>query len=123
MQDMIAAGAAWFDDQRRKHLSVYVTYQRVGAVGTSSVPVTIGMSRWDSVDAAGQVTRYETRDYLVSVDDLQQPPARGDTITEVDYRGRRCVYEVSAPGGQAAWQWADRGQRIRRVHTTLLEVL
>ena len=118
MRDMIAAGAEWFDQQRREHLSVYVTYRRRGAVSVDTVPATIGMSRWDSVDSSGQIARYETRDYLVGVIDLEAPPAVGDRITEVGADGTARVYEVTAVGGNNHWQWADRGQRIRRIHTT-----
>ncbi len=117
MQDMIGRGAAWFEQQRRQHLSVFVTYKRVGAVSALTIPATVGMSRWDSVDASGQISRYETRDYLIGVIDLSDPPTRGDRITEVAADGTKRVYEVAAIGGNNPWQWADRGQRIRRIHT------
>lgn len=120
MQDLIAAGGAWFDAMRRQHLSVSVAYTRAGSMVPITVPATVGMSRWDSVDASGQLVRYETRDYLIGVDDLPAAPARGDRIAETDYTGKTSRYEVTAVGGNNPWQWADRGQRIRRIHTTLL---
>lgn len=122
MQDMIAKGAAWFDAQRKEHLSVMVDYQPTGAMFAKAVHATIGMSRWDSMDAAGQMVRFETRDYFVSVDEMRDNPKRGDRIHETDAAGTRRTYEVMVPGGSNnPWTWADRGQRIRRIHTQLVE--
>lgn len=122
MQDMIAKGAAWFDAQRKQHLAVNVEYKPAASMFAKSVPATIGMTRWDSVDAAGAVVRFETRDYFVSVSDYQPDPKRGDKIHEIDASGTRRTYEVMVPGGaNNPWSWADRGQRIRRIHTQLVE--
>ncbi len=122
MQDMIAKGAAWFDQQRKEHLSVMVDYQPTGAMFAKSVHATIGMTRWDSMDSVGQMIRFETRDYFVSVDEMRDNPKRGDRIHETDAAGTRRTYEVMVPGGaNNPWSWADRGQRIRRIHTQLVE--
>lgn len=122
MQDIIAKGAAWFDAQRKAHMAVYVDYQPLGAMFSRRVPATIGMMRWDAMDAAGQMIRFDTRDYFVSVSDYQAEPRRGDKIHETDEAGARRTYEVMVPGGQNnPWSWADRGQRIRRIHTQLVE--
>lgn len=122
MQDMIAKGAQWFDQQRKQHLSVMVSYQAQGSMFASSVHATVGMTRWDSIDTAGQVVRFETRDYFISADELATAPRRGDRITETDYGGTERVYEVTVPGGSNnPWSWADRGQRIRRIFTQLVD--
>jgi hypothetical protein len=122
MQDMIAKGASWFDQQRKKHLAVTVEYQAAGTMFAKSFPATIGMSRWDSIDASGQMIRFETRDYFVGVDEMRDNPRRGDRIHETDASGIRRTYEVMVPGGaNNPWSWADRGQRIRRIHTQLVE--
>jgi len=122
MQDMIAKGAAWFDQQRKEHLSVLVDYKPAGSMFSKQVHATIGMTRWDSVDAAGQMIRFETRDYFISADEMRDNPRRGDKIHETDAAGTRRTYEVMVPGGaNNPWSWADRGQRIRRIHTQLSE--
>lgn len=122
MQDLIAKGAAWFDSQRKQHLAVTVEYRPLGTMFTRAVPATVGMMRWDAIDAAGQMIRFDTRDYFVSVSDYQPEPKRGDRILETDHTGARRTYEVMVPGGQSnPWSWADRGQRIRRIHTQLVE--
>jgi hypothetical protein len=122
MQDMIARGVSWFEQQRKEHLSVMVEYQPAGAMFAKSVAATIGMTRWDATDAAGQLVRFETRDFFVGVDDYKDAPKRGDKIHETDASGTRRTFEVMIPGGGSnPWAWADRGQRIRRIHTQLLE--
>jgi hypothetical protein len=122
MQDMIAKGAAWFDQQRKEHLSVMVDYQSTGTMFTKQVHATIGMTRWDSVDAAGQMVRFETRDYFVNTEELRDNPRRGDKVHETASDGTRRTYEVMVPGGaNNPWVWADRGQRIRRIFTQLVE--
>lgn len=124
MQDMIAAGAEWFESQRRQHMSVNVSYKPADSQQSVSVPATIGMTRFDSLDASGQMIRFETRDFLIAVADYASDPRRGDTITETDYRGVQRTYEVSMPGSAShPWSWADRGQRIRRVHTQLVDTV
>lgn len=121
MQDMIANGVTWFEQQRREHLAVTVEYLPFGAASASSVRATIGGSRFESVDSAGQVMRFETRDFLISVEDYATAPVRGDQITETQ-GGVARTYEVMIPGGgQNPWLWADRSQRVRRIHTSLVE--
>ena len=116
MQDLIASGAAWFESQRRQHLAYSVEYRP--AVGlTRTVRATLLVGNWESMDAAGQIVRTQTRDWLIHVDDLAQDPKRGDVISAtVD--GVETLYEVAVPAGaQNHWRWNDRLQRIRRVHT------
>ena len=121
MQDMIANGVTWFEQQRREHLAVTVDYIPIGAEEALAVRATIGGSRFESVDSAGQVMRFETRDFLISVEDYATAPVRGDQIVETQ-GGVERAYEVMIPGGgQNPWQWADRSQRVRRIHTTLVE--
>ena len=122
MQDMIAAGVTWFEAQRREHMAVNVDYQPV-VDGEVTVPATVGGSRFESVDAAGQILRFETRDYVIAVQDYAPNPVRGDRIREVDQNGIARIYEVMVPAGAGnPWQWADRSQRARRIHTILVEV-
>lgn len=121
MQDLIASGAAWFDQQRKKHLAVTVGYKPAGEMFERKFPATIGLSRFESIDANNQIVRMETRDYFVSVDDYEPNPKKGDHVIE-EINGIRRTFMVSGPGGTSnAWSWADRGQTIRRIHTQLVE--
>lgn len=121
MQDLIASGAAWFDQQRKKHLSVMVEYKPATAMFSRMVAATIGGSRFEMIDANNQIVRFESRDFFISAEDYPDKPQRGDRIFETINGERRC-YQVTAPGGmQNAWSWADRGQRVRRIHTSLIE--
>ena len=123
MQDLIAKGVTWFEDQRKLHMAVNVEYLGLGSSVPSVVAATIGGSRFESADAAGQIIRYETRDFIVAVEDWPSAPVRGDRITETDTAGVRRVYEVALPAGAGnPWQWGDRSQRVRRIHTTFIGV-
>jgi hypothetical protein len=115
MQDMIAIGETWFRSQRREHLATEVSYQpTVGPART--VLATIVVGRWESVDAAGQIMRTETRDFLVDTTDLAQDPRRGDKLV---YGG--ATYEVTIPpGAEHHWRWSDRNQTLRRIHTMVV---
>jgi hypothetical protein len=85
------------------------------------VAATIGGSRFQMIDANNQMVRYESRDYFISSEDIADAPQRGDRIYETVGGERKC-YQVAAPSGmQNAWAWADRAQRIRRIHTQLIE--
>lgn len=117
MQDMIAAGEAWFEQQRRQHLAVNVEYRPRGALLPRTCRATLVVGKWESLDSAGQIVRMETRDFLIHTDDLPSEPKRGDKIA-VASEGSEQIYEVAIPdGAQAAWRWADRQQRVRRIHT------
>jgi hypothetical protein len=116
MQDMIAIGETWFRSQRREHLATEVSYRpTVGP--TRTVLATIVVGRWESVDAAGQIMRTETRDFLVDTTDLAQDPKRGDKLV---YGG--ATYEVTIPpGAEHHWRWSDRNQTLRRIHTMVTQ--
>lgn len=116
MQDLLALGEAWFEQQRREHLAVTVNYQpQVGLARDCKATLITG--RWESVDTAGNVVRMETRDFIIHRDELPQDPQRGDLIV-VDENGSQKTYRVSIPdGGRNAWRWSDRSERIRRIHT------
>lgn len=123
MQDLIAKGVSWFEEQRKLHMAVNVEYRGLGTLVPVTVPATIGGSRFEAADASGQIIRYETRDFFVSVSDWPEAPVRGDRITETDADGVKRVYEVSLPAGAGnPWQWGDRSQRVRRIHTSLVRV-
>lgn len=116
MQDLISQGAAWFRQQADRHLSVHVDYKAVGSVFPLTVPAMVGMTRHESLDQSGSVTRIESRDFFISTDYLSVVPKKGDRVIEPDGD----VYEVFAPFSSNAWVWADRQQKIRKIHTQLV---
>lgn len=116
MQDLIANAEAWFEGQRRKHLSVLVEYRpKVGLARTCRATLVTG--RWEAMDKAGNIVRIETRDFLIHRDDVWQDPALGDRLSLTE-NGAERLYEVSIPNGsQNAWRWSDRSETVRRIHT------
>jgi mono/diheme cytochrome c family protein len=65
--------------------------------------------------------RTESRDYLVSAEDLVlggvvERPKAGDRIRETEGE-QLLIYEVMAPGGEPPWRWSDRHRRTLRIHT------
>lgn len=115
MQDLIGKGAAWFRSVARDHLSVLVQYRAVGSLVPREVPAMITTTRHESLDNAGQLVRIESRDFFINTDDYSRVPAKGDRIYA---EGK--VYEVFSPFGGNSWVWADRQQKIRKVHTQLV---
>jgi hypothetical protein len=117
MQDLIAKGEAWFEQQRREHLAATVEYRPADSLLPRTCRATLVVGRWEAVDSAGQIVRLETRDFFIHRDDLPQDPKRGDKIA-VDENGSEKLYEVSIPdGSRNAWRWADRSETVRRIHT------
>lgn len=115
MQDLIGKGAAWFRDQARAHLSAAVEYRAVGSLVPQEVPAMITTTRHETVDQAGQLVRIESRDFFINTDDYSRVPQKGDRVY-----AEGNVYEVFSPFGSNPWVWADRQQKIRKVHTQLV---
>ena len=115
MQDMIGRGAAWFRQQAREHLSVTVQYRAIGSLVPRDIPAMITTGRHDTLDQTGQLIRIESRDFFIHTDDYATPPKKGDRIY-----AESAIYEVFAPTGTNSWVWADRQQKIRKVHTQLV---
>ena len=116
MGDLIAAGEAWFEQQRRQHLATQVEYRPTGGLPRFCA-ATLVVGRWERMDASGQLVRFETRDFFLGRSELPQDPQRGDTIL-VTEDGATRTYEVFTPeGASAPWAWGDRAQKVRRVHT------
>jgi hypothetical protein len=118
MQDMMATAATWFETQRRAHLSINADYYKSGSSTAVPCVVTVVTGRWDVMDAAGQMARIQTRDIFVAVSDYSDQPNRGDRIVTSDGE----AYEVIVPPGrQQCWSWADRAEKLRRIHCLRIE--
>ena len=119
MSDLLEQGTAWLDDQRHKHMTRTVVYER----GSDSVELsaTIGRTEFEQADEYGTVHRIEARDYLVRAEDLvlagqQTLPQAGDRIREID-GAQTFIYEVMAPGTEPPWRYSDANRRTLRIHT------
>ena len=94
---------------------VDVTYQRdTDSVGLIAVP---GMTKFQVTDYRGMVIEHESRDFIVSVDDLSLfPPQRGDRIQQGNN-----LYEVMRPdGSDDIWKFSDAARTVVRVHTKFI---
>jgi len=119
MGDLLERGSAWLDDQRTRHLTRLVQYQRGGE--SVEIAATVGRTVFEQADDYGIIHRTESRDYLVLATDLllasvQTLPKAGDRIRETD-GDKVFVYEVMAPGGEPAYRFSDPYRRTLRIHT------
>lgn len=130
MADLLDVGARWLEDQRHRHMTKTVTYQRGG--DSVDAQATVGRTVFEQADdlaTGGVVRRTESRDFLLRVVDLvlggqRVLPRAGDRVRETDTEtGRVFVYEVSAPGsssGAPVFGYADPCRCTFRIHTTLV---
>ncbi|MBX3382147.1 MAG: hypothetical protein WAZ94_01725 [Phycisphaerales bacterium] len=119
MGDLLDRGLAFLDDQRHKHMSRTVVYQR--GAEAKEVLATVGRTEFEQADDAGLIHRVESRDFLVRAADLDLGagpilPRAGDQVRET-VGAQVFVYEVNAPGGQPPFRYSDPYRRVLRVHT------
>ena len=108
---LLEEAAAWLNDQREERLSVPIKYQAKGGT-PAELTATIGRTLFRAENEYGVTIRIESRDFLVSAENLPTEPQRGDRIT---YAGR--IYEVLAPNGEPVWRWSGSQHVTRRIHT------
>jgi hypothetical protein len=120
--DLLDRGAAFLEDQRHRHMSRTVVYQR--GPDAKEVQATIGKTEFEQADDAGLIHRTESRDFLIRTADLDLGagpilPRAGDQVRETvgDVGGSVFVYEVNAPGGQPPFRYSDPYRRTLRIHT------
>ncbi|MCC6230299.1 MAG: hypothetical protein IT432_13880 [Phycisphaerales bacterium] len=116
---MLDKGSAWLEDQRNRHMTRMVTYQRDG--DSVELAATIGRTEFEQADEFGVIHKIESRDYLVLSTDLvlggvQTLPKAGDRIREAD-GAKTFVYEVMAPGSEPPYRYSDPYRRTLRIHT------
>ena len=123
MADLLETGSNWLEDQRTKHATRSVTYQR--GVDSVSVQATIGRTVFEVDNGHGVLERIESRDFLILVADLVLVgwavlPTRGDRIRETQ-GAVTYVYEVMAPGKEPEWRWSDPYRKTLRIHTKQID--
>lgn len=119
MADLLEQSSAWLEDQRVKHMTRQVVYQR--GTDTVEAPATIGETVFEIDDGGGALLRIESRDYLIRAADLVLAgapalPRRGDRIRETE-GAQVFVYEVASPGDEPFWRWSDPYRKTLRLHT------
>jgi len=120
--DLLEQGAAFLDDQRHRHMSRTVVYQR--GTEAKEVQAAVGKTEFEQADDAGLIHRTESRDFLIRTVDLDLGsgpilPRAGDQVRETvgTLGGSVFVYEVNAPGGQPPFRYSDPYRKALRIHT------
>ena len=108
---LLEEAAEWLNGQREECLSVPIEYQFKSG-GSAELTATVGRTLFRAENEYGVTIRVESRDFLVSVNQMPREPQRGDRIT---YAGR--IYEVLAPNGEPVWRWSGPQHVTRRIHT------
>lgn len=119
MADLLEQGAAFLDDQRHRHMSRSVVYQR--GAEAKEVIATVGRTEFEQADDSGLIHRTESRDFLVRTADLDlgsgpTVPRAGDQVRET-VGATVFLYEVNAPGGQPPFRYSDPYRKALRIHT------
>jgi len=117
--DLLEQGAAFLDDQRHRHMSRSVVYQR--GAEAKEVIATVGRTEFEQADDSGLIHRTESRDFLVRTADLDlgsgpTVPRAGDQVRET-VGATVFLYEVNAPGGQPPFRYSDPYRKALRIHT------
>jgi hypothetical protein len=122
VSDLLRTGSAWLEAKRKAHMSRAVVYVR----GSSEIALsaTVGRTEFENVDEYGIVRRSESRDFLITADDLVDgetrfEPAAGDRIREQFGEFWR-IYEVGAPQGTPPFRSSDPDRVTLRVHTNFV---
>ena len=108
---LLENAAAWLNDRRQECLSVPIEY-RFRSGGSVELTGSVGRTLFRAENEYGVTIRVESRDFLVSAENLPTEPQRGDRIV---FAGRQ--YEVLAPNGEPVWRWSGPRHVTRRIHT------
>jgi hypothetical protein len=118
--DLLERASNWLEDQRKRHTSRPVVYQR-GAVSSAPIDATVGRTVFEQADEYGVVQKTESRDFLMFTTDLVLNgdltlPQRGDRVLE-EQGSKTFTYEVVAPGGEPVFRYSDPYRKSLRIHT------
>lgn len=107
---MIANGIAHLRAIQLTSVAADVGYKPLGG-DALTVKAVVGRTIFRTTDVDGIWTRIETRDFIVTKEQLPSEPKVGDEIT---FLGD--AYEVLAPNGEPAWRWSDTFHSAYRIH-------
>lgn len=111
---------------RSIHAVVDITYVRGGLGGDEVVTcATPAMTTFVYTDEHNMSQRKQSRDYLISVEDLDFggdvfKPEKGDFIYE-DVDATRFTYEVGAFNNEPDWRYSGIYRQHLRIHSKLIE--
>ena len=108
---LLEDAAEWLNGKRKECLSVPIEY-RFRSGGSVELTASVGRTLFRAENEYGVTVRVESRDFLVSAENLPGEPQSGDRIV---HAGR--VYEVLAPNGEPVWRWSGPQHVTRRIHT------
>lgn len=120
-----AAGKA-LEIALQAHAAGAVTYSR--GANTVTLRAAPGRTLYERETAAGIIETVESKDFLFKTSELilggsQTLPQRGDKLTESDTEtGKVYTYEVTGPGTEAVYRFADPMRRVIRLHTKQVSV-
>lgn len=119
MPDLLERASNWLADQRTKHATRTITYQR--GADNADVLASIGRTMFEVDNGFGVIERIESRDFLLLAADLLLAdvptlPERGDRVRETQGT-TTFVYEVMAPGKEPHWRYSDPYRKSLRIHT------
>jgi hypothetical protein len=111
--NMMRTASAWLDRQRRHFLAQMITYCHFGDDAVKvDIPAVCGRTIFRAENDYGAVIRVQSRDFIVSAEDISFVPQKGD---EVICDGRK--YEVLAPNDEPVWRWSGNDETALRIHT------
>jgi len=119
VQDLLDSAASWLAGQLRANAARSVTYRRGG--DSVVLSATLGGRLLSVLDAQGNVKVERTDcDFVFAAADLvlagvPTTPQRGDLI-DVLYGAVTRRFEVTAPGREPVWRYADAHEYLVRVH-------
>jgi len=120
--DLLERASNWLEDQRTRHATRPVTYQR-SLFTSAPINATVGKTVFEQADEFGVVQKVESRDYLMFTTDLVLNsevtlPQRGDRVRETQ-GSKTFTYEVVAPGGggEPVFRYSDPYRKTLRIHT------
>jgi hypothetical protein len=123
MPNLLKTGSDWLAAQMKAHASQTVTYRRTGHADLD-VAATIGRTEFEQTTDDGQVTTFESRDFLIAVADLllsgsPAVPQRGDRIIET-VGDATLTYEVLPQTALPPYRYSDQYRTLFRIHTKLV---
>ena len=108
---MFLSALKWMHNVQGDVLGEEISYTSIGG-SPRKIKAVPGRFVFRVSDGYGASIRIEAQDFIVSIDELPDPPQKGD---RVQWRGRN--FEVLAPEGEQVWRWMDMSHSARRIHT------
>lgn len=111
--NVLRTASQWLDRQRSQYLADRVIYHHFGADAViAEVNAVRGRTLFRAEDDYGVTVRVQSRDFIISAEELTFIPAKGDEIICDGIR-----FEVLAPNNEPVWRWSGTDEIALRIHT------